>query len=135
MHSLKLTNMPEQNPYEIFQKECPELAERFNNLVEVQRTLKGLDPKTKQLINIAIQTSTKNSRGVKFHAILAHRAGATRDEIIGAVVMNLHLTGLVTVLECLPAALEGIEEAQSLMRKDPVSHTAAKKPADKPQKR
>ncbi len=112
MHILKLTNMNEKNPYEIFQKECPELAERFNNLVEVQRSLKGLDPKTKQLINIAIQTATKNPRGVRLHAVMAHQAGATRDEVTGAVVMNLHLTGLVTVLECLPAALEGLEEAQ-----------------------
>jgi len=113
MHSLKMTNMTDKNPYEIFQKECPELAERFNNLIEVQRSLKGLDQKTKQLINIAIQTSTKNVRGVKFHAVMAHQAGATKDEIVGAVVMNLHLTGLVNVLECLPAALESLEEVQS----------------------
>jgi alkylhydroperoxidase/carboxymuconolactone decarboxylase family protein YurZ len=120
--------MTDKNPYEIFQKECPELAERFNNLVEVQRSLKGLDQKTKQLINIAIQTSTKNSRGVKFHAIMAYKAGATKDEIIGSVVMNLHLTGLVTVLECLPAALEGVEEAMKVKNKTAVSGPAAKKP-------
>ncbi|MFA4824661.1 MAG: carboxymuconolactone decarboxylase family protein [Methanoregula sp.] len=127
--------MTEKNPYEIFQKECPELAERFNNLVEVQRSLKGLDLKTKQLINIAIQTSTKNSRGVKFHAIMAYQAGATRDEIIGSVVMNLHLTGLVTVLECLPAALEGVEEATKAKSKTTVPGTAAKDPAKKRVKR
>jgi alkylhydroperoxidase/carboxymuconolactone decarboxylase family protein YurZ len=99
----------EKNPYELFQRECPELAERFNSLVEVQKSLGGLDQRTKQLINIAIQTAIRNPRGVKNHAIMARAAGATRDEIIGAVVMNLHLTGLVTVLESLPAALEGLE--------------------------
>ena len=109
-----MRKMAEKNSYEIFVQECPELAERFNNLVEVQRTLKGLDPKTKQLINIAIQTAIKNSRGVKLHAIMAHQAGAKKDEIIGAVVMNLHLTGFINVIECLPAALEGISEAQRL---------------------
>jgi alkylhydroperoxidase/carboxymuconolactone decarboxylase family protein YurZ len=119
--------MTDKNPYEIFQKECPELAERFNNLVEVQRSLKGLDQKTKQLINIAIQTSTKNSRGVKFHAIMASQAGATKDEIIGAVVMNLHLTGLVTVLECLPAALEGVDEATTVKGQNALSRSAVKK--------
>jgi AhpD family alkylhydroperoxidase len=102
----------EKNPYELFQRECPELAERFNSLIEVQKSLNGLDPKTKQLINIAIQTATRNPRGVKMHAMMAHSIGATRDEIIGAVVMNLHLTGLVTVLEGLPAALEGLEAVQ-----------------------
>ena len=106
-----------QNPYEIFQKEVPELAERFNNLVEVQKSLGGLDPKTKQLINIAIQTATRNPDGVRFHAAMAREAGATKEEIVGAVVMNLHLTGLVTVLECLPAALEGLEMAKTGKKK------------------
>ena len=103
--------MEKKNPFDVFQKECPELAERFNNLVEVQRTLNGLDNKTKQLINIAIQTSIRNSEGVRMHAIMAHMAGATKEEIVGAVVMNLHLTGLVTVLDALPAALDGLETA------------------------
>jgi alkylhydroperoxidase/carboxymuconolactone decarboxylase family protein YurZ len=67
MHSWKQTNMTEKNPYEIFEKECPELADRFNNFVEVPRSLKSLDPKTKQLINSAIQTSTRSPRGVRFH--------------------------------------------------------------------
>jgi len=101
-----------ENPYDLFQKECPELAERFNSLVEVQRSLNGLDPKTKQLINIAIQTATRNPEGVRLHSGMARRAGATKEEIVGAVVMNLHLAGLVTVLECLPAALVGLEEGR-----------------------
>jgi AhpD family alkylhydroperoxidase len=135
MHTLELRNMTDKNPYEIFQKECPELAERFNNLVEVQRSLKGLDAKTKQLINIAIQTATGNTCGVKFHAIMAYQAGATKDEIIGAVVMNLHLTGLVNVLGCLPAALEGLEEMLKPKNKTSGSRTVTKKTGKKPVKR
>ncbi|MBP2045864.1 carboxymuconolactone decarboxylase family protein [Methanobacterium aggregans] len=98
-----------KNPYELFQKELPELAARFNDLVEVQRDLKGLDPKTKQLINIAIQTANKNPMGVKMHAAMAKKSGAKREEVIGAVAMNLHLSGLANVLECLPAAVEGFD--------------------------
>ncbi len=99
-----------KNPYEVFQKECPELAASFNDLVAAQRDLKGLDPKTKQLINIAIQTANKNPRGVKMHAVMAKKSGATREEVVGAVAMNLHLSGLGIVLECLPAAVEGFDE-------------------------
>jgi len=102
----------EKNPFELFQQECPELAARFNDLVEAQKSQKGLDPRTKQLINIAIQTAMRNPRGVRMHAAMASMTGATRDEIVGAVVMNLHLAGLATVLESLPAALEGLEEAR-----------------------
>lgn len=46
------------------------------------------------------------------HAMMAYRSGITREEIVGAVVMNLHLAGLGTVLEALPAAIAGIEEAE-----------------------
>jgi len=98
-----------ENPYEIFQKECPEVAARFGDLIETQKALKGLDTKTKQLINIAIQTANRNPKGVKMHALMAKNEGATRDEIVGAVVLNLHHSGFAKVLECLPAALEGFE--------------------------
>lgn len=98
-----------QNPFDLFRKECPELSTKYNKLVDVQRSLKGLDNKTKQLINIAIQTAIKNPRGVRFHAIMAKQAGATREEVIGAIAMNLHLSGLAIVLESLPAAIEGFD--------------------------
>lgn len=98
-----------QNPYELFQKECPEVAARFNDLIEAQKALKGLDAKSKQLINIAIQTANRNSRGVQIHAMMAKNEGATREEIIGAVVLNLHHSGLAAVLECLPTAINGFE--------------------------
>ena len=73
-----------QNPYEIFQNECPEVAARFNDLVEAQKGLKGLDPKSKQLINITIQTANRNPRGVQMHAMMAKNEGATREEVVGA---------------------------------------------------
>ena len=52
----------EKNPYDIFVRECPELASSFDSLVEVQRSMKGLDGKTKQLINIALQTAQHNKK-------------------------------------------------------------------------
>ncbi len=104
----KVTSM-NQNPYGIFQNECPEVAARFNDLIEAQKALKGLDAKSKQLINIAIQTANRNPRGVQMHAMMAKNEGATRDEIVGAVVLNLHHSGFASVLDCLPAAIKGFE--------------------------
>lgn len=98
-----------ENPYELFQTEFPQVAARFNDLVEAQKSLKCLDSKTKQLINIAIQTANKNPQGVKMHAYFAKNEGATREEITSAVVLNLHHSGLSSVLECLPAAIQGVE--------------------------
>jgi AhpD family alkylhydroperoxidase len=99
-----------QNPFDLFEREFPELSSRYNDLVDAQRSLKGLDPKTRQLINIAIQTANRNPRGVKFHSSMAKQEGATREEVLGAVVMNLHLSGLGPVLDSLSAAIEGFED-------------------------
>jgi AhpD family alkylhydroperoxidase len=98
-----------ENPYELFQKEFPEIAARFNELVEAQKSQEGLDPKTKQLINIAIQTAHRNQRGVEMHAHMAKNEGANQEEVTGAVVLNLHHSGLSSVIECLPAVIKGFE--------------------------
>lgn len=62
-----------QNPYKVLQKECPEVAARFNDLIEAQKALKGLDTKSKQLINIAIQTANINPKGVQMHSMMAKK--------------------------------------------------------------
>jgi len=101
--------MNQVNPFETFELECPEIDAKYNELVEAQRSQKGLDSKTKQLINLAIQTANRNPRGVWFHAQMAKQSGASKEEVVGAVVMNLHLTGLAAVLDSLPSAIEGFE--------------------------
>jgi AhpD family alkylhydroperoxidase len=93
--------------FEHFQKEYPELATKYLKLVEAQRSLKGLDKKTRQLINIGIQTTNRSALGVRYHAQMARKAGATREEVLGAVVLNLHVRGVGAVLDMLPAAIEG----------------------------
>jgi len=95
-----------QNPYELFQEEFPELAASFNDLVEAQKSQEGLDSKTKQLVNIAILTAHQNLDGVKLHAFIAKNGGATFDEITGGVVLNLHHSGLTSVLKCLPTVID-----------------------------
>jgi alkylhydroperoxidase/carboxymuconolactone decarboxylase family protein YurZ len=98
-----------ENSYQLFKEELPSLFENFNQLVEAQKDLPGLDPKTKQLVNIAIQTAHLNINGVKMHAAMARKMGASWEEVKGAVALNLHLSGLSSILDCLPAAKEGFE--------------------------
>jgi len=98
-----------QSPFDLFKKEFPEPSERYDSLVDSQRKLRGLDPKMKQLLDIGIQTAIRNPRGVRFHALMARQGGASRDEVIGAVAMHLHLVGLAAVLDSLPSAVEGYE--------------------------
>lgn len=109
-----LNMVSEFNPFEVFKQEFPEIAEAFDGLVDAQRAAPGMDQKTKQLVNIALQTATRNPRGVMFHAAMARNAGATREEVKGAVVMALHLVGLAAVLDCLPSCLEGYEKGPAM---------------------
>ena len=102
-----LSPLMHENPMELFVRECPGLAKALEGMVDAQRSLEGMDDKTRQLVNLAIQTANRNPRGVFFHSRMAREAGARRSEVIGAVVMNLHLSGLAPVLDCLPAAVEG----------------------------
>lgn len=98
-----------KDPYQVFEEELPELAARFDAVVQAQVKSPALDAKVKQLINIAIQTANRNPRGVMWHAAMAREQGVSRQEVIAAVAMNLHLTGLAAVLEGLPAAVDGYQ--------------------------
>ncbi|WP_011308423.1 carboxymuconolactone decarboxylase family protein [Methanosarcina barkeri] len=99
----------ESRSYKIFQKECPEVAASFNDHIETQKALKGLDAKTGAVDQHSIQTANRNLRGVQMHAMRAKNEGATHEEIVAAVVLNLHHSGFANVLECLPAAIDGFE--------------------------
>jgi AhpD family alkylhydroperoxidase len=99
-----------ENPYQVFKEELPSLFESVNVVIEAQKDLPGLDPKTKQLVNIAIQTAHRNLKGVKIHAAMARKMGASWEEVKGCVALNLHLSGMASVLECLPVAKEGYEQ-------------------------
>ncbi|RPJ52943.1 MAG: carboxymuconolactone decarboxylase family protein [Methanobacteriota archaeon] len=67
----------------------------------------GLDRRTRQLIMIGVQAAGGNVPAVKAHADLARAAGASWDEVVEAVVMQLHLSDLVSTLECLQGAIDG----------------------------
>lgn len=43
------------------------------------------------------------------HAMMAKNEGATCDEVVSAVVLNLHHSGFAAVLDCLPAKIKGFE--------------------------
>jgi len=77
------------NPMEVFQNEAPEVAVAFNGLIQSLVKSKGLDPKTKQLIYIAMKASRGDPMAVKVHVPMAKAAGATREEVVDAILMPL----------------------------------------------
>jgi len=94
---------------EVFQREAPEVAAAFNGLILSLVASKGIDPKTKQLIYIAMKASMGDTAAVKTHVPMAKAAGATKEEVVDAILMTLTVSGIRGVVTCLPDAVKQFE--------------------------
>ena len=97
------------NPMELFAREAPEVAAAFNGLIMAIVGSKGLDPKTKQLIYISMKAAMGDETAVKAHLPMAKEAGATRAEVVDAILMTLTVSGIRGVVSCLPEAIRQFE--------------------------
>jgi alkylhydroperoxidase/carboxymuconolactone decarboxylase family protein YurZ len=102
--------MENKNSYQIFMEEAPEAAAAFNELIGSLSRQNGLDNKTMQLIYIGIKAAQGNTEAVTAHVPMAKQAGATWEEIKGAILLTLTVSGVSGVLSCLPAALEAYDK-------------------------
>lgn len=90
--------------FETFAKEAPEQqAARKLGSASI------LDEKTRELAYIAVLAALRLESGLPFHVKAARGNGATRDEIISAVLLGLPAAGNV-VVQALPTALEAFDE-------------------------
>jgi AhpD family alkylhydroperoxidase len=92
--------------FDIFLKSCPEAGKAYLELFKSVMKGPALPAKTKQLILIGVMTAQNYPPGVRAHVPQAIKAGATREEIIEAILTTLPVAGINGVLECLPAAAE-----------------------------
>jgi AhpD family alkylhydroperoxidase len=101
--------MKQQNPMELFKTEAPEVADAFNGLIMSLVKRPALDAKTKQLIYIALKASMGDDAAVRAHVPMAKAAGATREEVVDAILMTLTVAGICGVAHCLPDAVAQFE--------------------------
>jgi alkylhydroperoxidase/carboxymuconolactone decarboxylase family protein YurZ len=79
----------------------------------------ALEPKARHLAYLAVLGALRLESGVPFHVQLAKQAGATREEVVSAILIGLPAVGN-GVTQCLPAALAAYdaprgEEARQLL--------------------
>lgn len=101
--------MESKNPMDIFRDEAPEVAKAFDGLIQSIVSSKGLDQKTKQLVYIAMKSANGDETAVKFHVAVARQLGATRAEVMDAILMTLTVSGITGVATCLPVAVKAFE--------------------------
>lgn len=71
----------------------PETMTAFTNLATTASADSVLDPKTKELLAIAIAITTRCDGCIAFHVKAAIRYGATREEVAETVGMAVYMGG------------------------------------------
>ena len=102
--------MPEQptlisKAFRTFMTEAPEHAQAWSTAVRGLAAATALDEKTSALAYLAVLAALRMENGVPFHVEAARRAGASRDEVVSAILLGLPAAGH-GVTQCLPAAIE-----------------------------
>jgi alkylhydroperoxidase/carboxymuconolactone decarboxylase family protein YurZ len=96
------------NAFQTFMKEAPEHQAAWLETVKKLAAATKLDAKTEELAYIAVLASARLEGGLPFHVKHAKSLGATRDEIISAVLVGLPAVGNI-VIQALPIALNAFD--------------------------
>jgi alkylhydroperoxidase/carboxymuconolactone decarboxylase family protein YurZ len=95
--------------FQTFLKEAPAHATAWMQATKALGSASALDQKTEHLSYLAVLAALRLDSGVPFHVQLAKRAGATRAEVISAILVGLPAAGNAVTLS-LPAALAAYDE-------------------------
>jgi alkylhydroperoxidase/carboxymuconolactone decarboxylase family protein YurZ len=87
-----------------FLREAPDHAQTWGSMVQRLAAASALDAKTAALAYLAVLAALRMESGIPFHVKSAKDAGATREEVISAILVGLPAAGHA-VTQVLPAAL------------------------------
>lgn len=105
--------MSDQDPgmssaFQIFMKEAPDHAQTWMETVRVLDSAGVLDKKTEKLVYLAVLAALRLESGVPLHVQMAKQAGASREEVISAILIGLPVAGQ-GVMQALPGAVEAYD--------------------------
>lgn len=96
------------NAFQTFLREAPEHQLVWMETIRKLASVSKLDSKTAELAYIAVLAALRLEGGLPFHVKHAKSLGATREEIISAVLVGLPATGNI-VIQALPIALNAFD--------------------------
>lgn len=94
--------------YSCFMQEAPAHAAAWMQLAQSLDAASALDKKTEELAYIAVLAATGNTSGIPFHVLSAKSHGASRQEVLSAVLIGLPAAGAV-VIGAVPVAVEAYD--------------------------
>lgn len=89
-------------------REAPEHAQAWGSMVGGLAEASALDKKTAALAYLAVLAVQRLESGIPFHVQVAKQAGASREEVISAVLIGLPAADL-GVTQLLPAAIAAFD--------------------------
>ena len=92
------------NAFQTFMTEAPDHAQAWGGMVQGLANASALDAKTSALAYLAVMAAMRLDSGVPFHVQMAKKAGASREEVISAILVGLPAAGH-GVTQVLPAAV------------------------------
>ncbi|HWQ61233.1 MAG TPA: carboxymuconolactone decarboxylase family protein [Negativicutes bacterium] len=98
------------NAFMAFMQETPEYSQAWMEMVKKLDAVNALDGKTKTLAYLSVLAAAGMTSGIPFHVGHAKTLGASREEVIGAVLVGLPAVGHA-VVQALPAALAAYDGA------------------------
>lgn len=101
--------MAEKTMMEILQAESPASAEAIRGFFAALMAGPALDATTKELVYLVAAAAAGHVRGVPTHAARAKAAGATRQQVLEALLLTVPAAGLGPISQCLPAAIAAFD--------------------------
>lgn len=96
--------------FKLFLSAAPEHAQAWLGAAQGLGGASALDPKTCALAYLAVLAAMRLEAGIPFHVGQAKTAGATREEVISAILVGLPAAGN-GVIGVLPAALAAFDRS------------------------
>ena len=96
--------------FKLFMSDAPGFAQAWGSLVQSLAGASALDGKTRELAYLSVLAALNRASGIPFHVNALKSMGATRDEVISAILVGLPAAGSV-VTQALPAALNAYDSA------------------------
>ena len=94
--------------FQLFLKESPKHAQAWMDAVRGLSEASALDAKTQALAYLAVLAALRMESGIPFHVVQAKQAGASREEVVSAILVGLPAAGHA-VTQALPAALQAYD--------------------------
>ena len=96
--------------YEKFSQKYPDIVKDYQQLGKSCRESGPLEPKYQDLINLGIAIGANSRGAVMSQTRKALASGATKDEILHAVLLSLTTTGFPNMIAALGWVEEVVEE-------------------------